>query len=116
MQFTLSHARVPLGEVIATARNGGQVSIDEQTRHRVRQSREALEILVSSGQVVYGVNTSVGGFVNWLVPLSAARSLQENLLNAVATNVGRHLDDTAVRAMMLARIVSLSRGHSAISL
>jgi histidine ammonia-lyase len=64
---------------------------------------------------VYGVNTGVGGFVDWLVPAAMARSLQENLINAVATNVGEYLDDECVRAIMLARIVSLARGNSGIS-
>jgi histidine ammonia-lyase len=115
--YTLSVGqRVPLAEVEATAVAAAPVAIDDSVRARVQASRETLERFVAEDRVIYGVNTSMGGFVNWLVPVTKARQLQENLLNAVATNVGNHLDDTTVRAIMMSRIVSLSRGNSAISL
>jgi histidine ammonia-lyase len=91
------------------------VTLDEAARRRVRHSRRILEKFVGDERIIYGVNTSMGGFVDWLVPVTMARQLQENLLNAVATNVGDHLDDTTVRAIMLSRVVSLARGNSAIS-
>jgi phenylalanine aminomutase (D-beta-phenylalanine forming) len=115
--YTLSiNQRVPLAAVASTAVSADPVAIDDTVRTRVQASRETLEKFVAEGRVIYGVNTSMGGFVNYLVPVSMARQLQENLLNAVATNVGEHLDDTTVRAIMTSRIVSLSRGNSAISL
>jgi histidine ammonia-lyase len=59
---------------------------------------------VSEERVVYGVNTSMGGFVDWLVPTTMATALQENLINAVATNVGSYVDDRTARSIMLSRI------------
>ncbi|GAA0730986.1 phenylalanine aminomutase (D-beta-phenylalanine forming) [Dactylosporangium roseum] len=108
--------RVQLSDIESAATTLTPVALDEAVRARVRASREILEGFVDQGRVIYGVNTSMGGFVDWLVPVTMARPLQENLLNAVATNVGARLDDTTVRAIMLSRIVSLSRGNSAISL
>lgn len=67
-------------------------------------------------RVIYGVNTSLGGFVHMLVPVSKAPQLQANLLQAAATNVGPYFDTRTTRATMLARIVSLARGNSAIAL
>lgn len=117
MTYTLSiNQRVPLADVAHAAVVADPVAIDDTVRARVQASRETLEKFVAEERVIYGVNTSMGGFVNYLVPVSMARQLQENLLNAVATNVGAHLDDTTVRAIMTSRIVSLSRGNSAISL
>ncbi len=107
--------RVSLGQLESAAAHSIPVSLDDETWRRVWLSRETLEKFVASERVMYGVNTSVGGFVDWLVPVTMARQLQENLLNAVATNVGPVLDDETVRAIMLSRIVSLARGNSAIS-
>ena len=116
MTYTLSIGqRVQLADIESTALSADPVAIDESVRARVQASREMLEKFVAEGRVIYGVNTSMGGFVNYLVPVSMARQLQENLLNAVATNVGPHLDDATVRAIMMSRVVSLSRGNSAIS-
>jgi phenylalanine aminomutase (D-beta-phenylalanine forming) len=114
--FTLSAGqRVTLEELRQVAAGAGPLALDASVRDRVGRSRQTLEKFVSDGRVIYGVNTSMGGFVSWLVPVSLARQLQENLINAVATNVGAYVDDTTVRAIMMSRIVSLSRGNSAVA-
>lgn len=117
MTYTLNLGRrVQLSEIESVVMARTPLALDEAVGNRVRASRQILEKFVSDGRVIYGVNTSMGGFVNWLVPVTMARQLQENLLNAVATNVGEYLDDDTVRAIMMSRVVSLARGNSAISL
>ncbi len=93
-----------------------RVVLTDEIRKRVTASRDLLDKFVKSGRIIYGVTTSVGGFVNWLLPPSLAGEAQNNLLRCVQTNVGDYLDDAYVRAAMLARINSLGRGVSAISL
>ena len=93
-----------------------RVEITDEIRDRVTASRDLLNEFVASGRIIYGVTTSVGGFVNWLVPSSMAGEVQNNILRSVQSNVGEYLDDRYVRAAMLARINSLGRGVSAISL
>ncbi|MFI7394911.1 phenylalanine aminomutase (D-beta-phenylalanine forming) [Streptomyces tendae] len=118
MTYTLHlEHRVRLADIetVATAPSP-RLALDNAVRERVDASRRTLEKFVADGRIIYGVTTSMGGFVDWLVPVSQARPLQENLLNAVATNVGERLDDATVRAIMMSRITSLSRGNSAISL
>lgn len=92
-----------------------KVGVSENTKRRIQESRQLLDRLVEESRVIYGVNTSLGGFVDWLVPIHCARQLQENLISAVATNVGAYLDDCVVKATILARLNSLARGNSAIS-
>ncbi|BCK72913.1 histidine ammonia-lyase [Streptomyces libani subsp. rufus] len=110
-----SGKRVRLDQLEAVADGCVPVDLAESVRERVRSSRTILEKFVVDERVIYGVNTSMGGFVDHLVPVTHARRLQENLINAVATNVGEYLDDTTVRAIMLSRIVSLARGNSAVT-
>ena len=93
-----------------------QVELTPEIRQRVIASRKLLDEFVESGRVIYGVTTSVGGFVNWLIPPAHAEETQNNILRSVQSNCGRHLDDHYVRASMLARINSLGRGYSAISI
>lgn len=104
-------------EIYSTVQNfETEVVVTKETEVRIEASRQLLNNLVAENRVIYGVNTSVGGFVSWLVPTSDAQELQENLIAAVATNVGPYLEDPIVRAAMLVRINSLARGTSAISL
>ena len=93
-----------------------QVELTPEIRKRVIASRKLLDEFVDAGRVIYGVTTSVGGFVNWLVPPTHAEETQNNIMRSVQTNVGAYLDDHYVRAAMLARINSLGRGYSAISI
>jgi len=92
-----------------------QLTISKETEERIEDSRRLLDRLVEENRIIYGVNTSVGGFVSWLVPTNDAQEFQENLIAAVATNVGPYLCDQVVRATMLVRLNSLARGNSAIS-
>ncbi len=120
---TASRVMVPDGasmtvdELSAAARDTGlHVEITPAMRARISASRALLEEFVAAGRIIYGVTTSVGGFVNWLVPPDKAEHVQNNILRCVQSNVGDDLDDATVRAAMLARINSLGRGYSAISL
>ena len=92
-----------------------KIKISDEVRENIIKSRNLLEGFVNEKRVIYGVNTSLGGFVNILVPVEFAEQLQNNLINSVATNVGEYFDDLVVRAIMLTRIISLSKGASAIS-
>jgi len=92
------------------------VELTPEIRKRVIASRALLDEFVDSGRVIYGVTTSVGGFVNWLVPPSHAEETQNNIMRSVQSNTGPDLADHYVRASMLARINSLARGYSAISI
>ena len=107
---------VSLKDLIKYSRPGAQVVASQSTRQRVQASREALENLVAQGAVIYGVNTGMGGFVDHLVPIEKAHELQSNLIQGVSTNVAERFPDNVARATMFARIVSLSRGNSALSL
>ncbi|MGR0287288.1 aromatic amino acid lyase [Bacillus subtilis subsp. subtilis] len=49
-------------------------------------------------------------------PVEFSEKLQNNLISSVASNVGEYMSDEDVRATMLARLISLSKGASAISL
>ena len=93
-----------------------KLSVSETARNEVKKSHELLIEFIEEGRIIYGVNTGMGGFVNWLIPDNMAQKLQENLIEAVATNVGNFLDDRYVRAAMIIRINSLACGCSAISL
>jgi histidine ammonia-lyase len=116
-EIFLDGSSLTIDSTAAAAREpGAQLAITDDVRERITQSRNLLSKLLQSGRTIYGVNTGLGGFVNRLIPMSDSNRLQENLIAAVATNVGNYLPDKFVRATMLARLNCLARGTSAISL
>jgi histidine ammonia-lyase len=109
-------AWMSIAELVEVALPGTRIEVDNTTLEAVGRARAKLDSFIQRGRVIYGVNTGFGGLVQVLVPTEKASALQNNLINAVATNVGSYLDDDTTRAIVLARIKSLSRGHSGISI
>ena len=97
-------------DVFRLVSTGIEIAISNETKSKIMQSRALLDKFILENRVIYGVNTSLGGFVNWLIPGEHAQELQDNLISAVATNVGQYLEDHYVKASMLARLNSLARG------
>lgn len=117
MELALDGSSLSTSDLIRAVEDDSiHIKITDKGRKEIEASRRLLEEFVNENRIIYGVNTSLGGFVNWLIPGQHAQSLQENLIAAVATNVGPYLDDKVVRATMLARLNSLARGTSAISI
>ncbi|KAB8028122.1 phenylalanine aminomutase (D-beta-phenylalanine forming) [Fluviispira multicolorata] len=115
--FSLADENISLNTFIKVANDFSfKIFITEHVREKILCSRKLLESFVEEGRVIYGVNTSMGGFVNYLVPIEYAEELQNNLISSVASNVGSYFSDNEVRAIMLARIISLAKGVSAIGL
>ncbi|MGE7997632.1 phenylalanine aminomutase (D-beta-phenylalanine forming) [Lysinibacillus sp. NPDC093190] len=115
--YELSSNKIELEDFMKIVKNEKvQISVSDDVKNNVMASRKLLEKFVEEQRIIYGVNTSMGGFVNFLVPIEKAEELQNNLLASVASNVGEYFDDTTVRATMITRLISLSKGASAISI
>lgn len=115
--YKLTNEKITLNDFVKIANDFScRIEVDDDVVKGIVASRELLDSYVNSGRIIYGVNTSMGGFVNYLVPTEHAEELQNNLISSVASNVGEYFEDNIVRAAMLARIISLSKGASAISL
>ncbi len=110
--IVLTGATLTIADVEAVARQGVTASLDPDARARVQESREVIERLVNTGQVVYGVTTGFGDLATtFIAPADAAR-LQQNLLMSHAAGVGSAFPGEVVRAMLLLRANTLALGHS----
>ncbi|KDE70356.1 histidine ammonia-lyase [Fusobacterium necrophorum DAB] len=103
-------------DVVAVARYGARVKIDEKQKPAILASREYIESALKSGLAVYGINTGFGKFEN--VPISEEELdvLQKNLIYSDACGVGEPFDTEVVRAMMLLRANAISKGYSGVLL
>lgn len=115
-ELILDGSSLSTADVFSAANNlDRKVTVAKESIERIKASRKLLTELVENNRIIYGVNTGVGGFVDYLVSIEHAQELQENLISAVATNVGPYLEDKIVRAAILVRLNSLARGYSGIS-
>ncbi len=92
------------------------VGISEETKEKVRKSRDSLMKIVSSGANIYGVNTGFGSLLNVKIKPDKIEELQRNLIRSHSAGVGEPLDDKHVRAIMAVRANSLCKGYSGVSI
>jgi len=93
-----------------------QVSIDPDAIPNINRAAQAVQQLINEGRIAYGITTGFGAFKDQLISADEVEKLQENIILSHAVGVGPLLNDRTVRAMMLIRANTLTKGHSGIRL
>ncbi len=119
--ITLDGQSLTCAQVVAVAQSWATpdqatVEIGGEARERIVRSRQAVEALVESGAVVYGVTTGFGSFRDKVIPPDRVAELQHNLIVSHSVGVGDPFDPGTVRALMLIRANTLAKGNSGIRL
>ncbi len=91
-----------------------KVEVDEKNWPKIRDCRKLVDKWANEERCIYGVNTSCGGLVDYLLPKERDNDFQKNLVRSITTQVGRPFEDELVRIFMIARANSLCRGYSGI--
>ncbi len=103
-------------EVVRVARQGEEVKISAQGVENIQRSHQVLERILESGKPVYGINTGFGVFADRKIPAQDSAKLSRNLILSHAVGMGEPLPDEVVRASMLVRANTFTKGHSGIRL
>ncbi|MDI9634990.1 histidine ammonia-lyase [Kamptonema cortianum] len=91
---------------------GDRVELSPAARDRINAARAVVEKIVSTKQVVYGINTGFGKLSDVIVRPDQLGQLQLNLVRSHACGVGEPLSEPEVRAMLLLRANVLAAGYS----
>jgi histidine ammonia-lyase len=103
-----------LEAVREVAVEGRSVLLAPDAREAVDKARAVVEQIVAGNQVSYAITTGVGKLSEVRIAGDQIRELQVNLVRSHAVGVGAPLSTIEVRAMMLLRANSLSKGYSGI--
>ena len=101
-------------EVMAIASGNAKLEVSEDAWSRIVMSRNVVEDILQSDDVVYGINTGFGSLVNTTIDSDKLQQLQNNLIRSHATGLGEMMDKLSVRAMMVSRINSFAKGFSGV--
>ena len=83
-------------------------------REAVNRARAVVDALVANNKISYAITTGVGKLSDVHIVGDQVRELQINLVRSHAVGVGEPLAISEVRAMMLLRANSLSKGNSGV--
>jgi histidine ammonia-lyase len=103
-----------LEAVREVAGEGRSVLLAPDAREAVDKARAVVEQIVAGNQVSYAITTGVGKLSEVRIAGDQIRELQVNLVRSHAVGIGEPLATVEVRAMMLLRANSLSKGYSGI--
>ncbi len=107
---------VKLNELISAVREHLNVKLSVSAVTAIRKSRQVVEKVLSTNQVIYGLNTGFGKLANQRISSADLSQLQKNLIRSHAAGVGDYLSRDITRLIMLLKINSLARGYSGIRL
>ncbi len=103
-------------QVAFAKENEYEVLISKASHDKMKVSREIVNEIISSGQVVYGINTGFGALSDKHISNDDLEKLQYNLIRSHCTGVGRPFKKEIVRAVMLLRANCLTSGFSGVSM
>ena len=110
---TLLPARLDTAALADAVRSRRRVLLDEAAAEQMECSRKGLQQVLDRGESVYGATTGFGPHVRYAAdPDTEAQG--SGLIAHLASGTGPYLAPTVVRATVLVRANSLSRGHSAV--
>lgn len=90
------------------------VTISQESMRKVRASRTAIEHMIRTRQVIYGINTGFGKMSDVVIDDDALDELQQNLIHSHSCGVGEPFSETISRTMVLLRANALVKGYSGV--
>ncbi|MEM6696063.1 MAG: aromatic amino acid ammonia-lyase [Pseudomonadota bacterium] len=108
-------ARIDIDQANAIVEGRLQVALSSTTQARCRDAHSRLHTAITERRHIYGVTTGFGPLANRLVNPDDSARLQNNLVNHLATGLGTRLPWDEARAIVLSRLISISKGYSGAS-
>ena len=108
----LDGSPLTIAGLVAVARQGEPVDVDDAARHRMEPSRALVEELDRHDAVAYGVTTGLGALADRAIPAGQRAAQQASRVRSHAAGMGPVLDAEVVRGMLLLRARTLTAGYS----
>jgi histidine ammonia-lyase len=113
-EYVIGDAPLGIAELVAVARGGRRVALGAAARERLAAARAVVDQVVAEERVAYGVTTGFGQLATTRIPAAKVRELQQNLVRSHAVGVGAPLPRDVVRAAMMIRASTMSKGYSGV--
>lgn len=111
-------APLTIEDVVALAQRQCEAALSDAPAFRAHIQRGAdfLDRLLREDGVIYGVTTGYGDSCTVNIPPALVAELPHHLYTYHGCGLGRYLDPVETRAVLAARLASLVRGMSGVSL
>lgn len=114
--ITIDGNHLSIENVYDISRNYSQIALSEVGIKNIEQSFQIKKNILDSGLPVYGINTGFGVFADRSIDRKDSASLSRNLILSHAVGTGLPLAKDIVRAAMVVRANTLTKGFSGVRL
>lgn len=101
-------------DVVAVARHGAAVSLDEGAIDRIAETRDVIDALAADPNPHYGVSTGFGALATTFIAPERRHQLQASLIRSHAAGTGAEVETEVVRALQLLRLQTLASGRTGV--
>ncbi|MEI6858128.1 histidine ammonia-lyase [Psychrilyobacter sp.] len=115
-KILIDNQKLFIEDIVNVARFNFKVKLGDDAKKSINTARAIVDKFVAEGRVSYGITTGFGKFSDVVISKEEANDLQRNLIISHACGVGEPFAEEIVRAMMVLRVNSLTKGHSGIRL
>jgi histidine ammonia-lyase len=112
----IGEAQLSIEALVAIARDRRSVGLSKAAQTRITVARAVIEEAIAGDRPVYGLTTGLGAGVDTRLSPDDLSAFQRRVAFARAVGVGDEMPAEEVRAMMVARIASMSVGRTGVSL
>lgn len=112
--FKYGKDTLTIGLVDALVNGKTKGLIDLDTMLKIEQSSQWVQEIVTSNEVVYGINTGFGPLCDTKISEAQTQELQHNLLISHSVGVGEPIATYISKAMLICKVQSLAMAYSGI--
>ncbi len=101
-------------DVITVCRENAKVAVPSVVQRKVKDNWDAIAQMLERGDVMYGLNTGIGGFGNVVISKEKAGELSTRMLRAHASGYGNPVDPEIAKASLFLRLNVFAKGYSGV--
>lgn len=113
-KIVLTGDALTVEKVVAISRDNAKVIIPDFVIKKVQVNWDAIAKMLERGDVMYGLNTGIGGFGNVKISKDKAGELSTRMLRAHASGYGDPVEPEIAKASLLLRLNVFAKGYSGV--
>lgn len=115
-RFLYGEDKLSIGLALQICQNQIKGVIETNAKTNILKSQKAVENIVESQKIVYGINTGFGPLCTTIISKEETQQLQNNILQSHSVGLGDPVPKDIAKLMMIIKMHSLSFGYSGIQL
>ena len=114
--ITLNNQPLSIEDVVRVGRDKTKVKPAQSALDKIQANWVAIAEMLERGDVMYGLNTGIGGFGNVLISKEKAGELSTRMLRAHSSGWGDVVEKDIARATLFLRTALFAKGYSGVRL